>query len=78
MGHDRTQPVDLHGAEGHKAECAERDANAALIAAAPDMLAALKIAREQLRVHANADYPSGDDIEAEDAINAAIQKAEGK
>lgn len=52
-------------------ECIARDvhvdANARLIAAAPDMLEALRVAREALGANA-----------ARDAVDAAIAKAEGK
>lgn len=48
-------------------EPGEREANARLIAAAPDLLAACKAALDM-----------GDEFEAEKMIRAAIAKAEGK
>jgi len=59
--------------QGYKTECAERDANASLIAAAPDLLAALK---QQTHALVAGGYdPRSKAIE--DA-RAAIAKAEGQ
>jgi hypothetical protein len=60
---------------GHRAECAERDANARLIAAAPDLLAALK---KCLNFIENVDANFGTKISAADDARAAIAKAEGR
>jgi hypothetical protein len=53
----------------------QRLADAALIAAAPDLLAALKSAREQLQLYEAA--ASGENYN-DTRINAAIAKAEGR
>jgi hypothetical protein len=59
---------------GHRAECAERDANARLIAAAPDLLAALKAAIEDTGWA----YASFCRCEVCEQVRAAIAKAEGR
>lgn len=53
----------------------EREANAALIKAAPDLLAALKLAREAL---AEIEEREDDVFVGMDEIDAAIAKAEGR
>lgn len=61
--------------KGHEVVCAERDANATLIAAAPELLAALELARAFL-----SDEPC-DRQAKRDALTkvcAAIAKAEGR
>jgi hypothetical protein len=67
--------------EGWMTECAERDANARLMAAAPDMLDALKEARDHVLM-ALKDHPVGERLSAlqtaYDAMCAALAKAEGK
>jgi hypothetical protein len=57
----------------------ERDANARLIAAAPDLLEALKYCRDLLEDVNGFDYRP-DDVAANEwaAVRAAIAKAEGK
>jgi hypothetical protein len=52
-------------------------ANARLIAAAPDLLAALKHAQEAMAWHGGCDFEAADGKRAEDVIAAAIAKAEG-
>lgn len=58
----------------------EREANARLIAAAPDLLAALKTARECIVYcsRAHNDVQSGEGFPVELFIDAAIAKAEGR
>jgi hypothetical protein len=58
----------------------EVEANATLIAAAPDMLAALKLARECIAYcrMAHKDAQSGDGMPVEVILDAAIAKAEGR
>lgn len=69
--------------KGHQTECAERDANARLIAAAPELLDALKLALQGLDVAAS-NSPDTDEhafigyVLAADKARAAIAKAEGK
>lgn len=55
--------------EGNRHICAERDANARLIVAAPDLLQMLKVAQLWLDVDGRYDMQG---------INAAISKAEGR
>lgn len=65
---------------GYMAQCAERDANARLIAAAPEMLEALKLAREYVvRVHGTIASAQGHentivkpDIDKIDAVLAKV------
>lgn len=66
IAHIECQTVFKRG-QGHLADCAERDANARLIAAAPDMLAACKLA---LGLCVG---PSGE----RQALEGAIAKADG-
>lgn len=51
-------------------ECEPRQANARLIAAAPELLEALKVAREAI-------WNGGDTVKAIAAIDRAIARAEG-
>jgi hypothetical protein len=68
--------------QGNHAECAERDANARLIAAAPDLLAALKRLCTQFPTDADmaeagwANDAINEACAAYDAARAAISKAE--
>lgn len=55
--------------QGHAAECAERDANARLIAAAPDLLTMIRIAASQLETGV-------DPLQVAQQCRAAIAKAE--
>ena len=61
--------ADFPRGQGHNSECAERDANARLIAAAPDMYAALEMAKLWL------DFDGRFDMQG---INAALAKARGQ
>lgn len=64
---------------GHQTECAERDANAALIAAAPDLLAALElIEKRMVREAAEAFELSTNEIDCLEIARAAIAKAKGQ
>ena len=55
--------------KGHEVACAERDANARLIAAAPDLLNACKLALMGFELNAAIDWSE---------LERAIAKAEGK
>jgi hypothetical protein len=55
----------------------EHDANGRLIAAAPDLLAALRLAQEAMRAPLD-DWKGEIERKALDAARAAIAKAEGK
>lgn len=73
--------ADLHSevakVYGHTPDCAE--GNARLIAAAPELLEALKLARKCIAYcrKAHKDIQSGDGIPVEKFLDAAIAKAEG-
>ncbi len=75
---DRVALVDMQTkvkrGTAYKAECPERDANARLIAAAPDLLAALKVA-QKLAASGPAPLPPSDPRWAQ--IADAIAKAGG-
>jgi len=66
--------ADYKRGTGHKAQCAERDANARLIAAAPDLLEALKAVMEALI----ADLPQAEGGPTVQGALAVIDKAEGR
>lgn len=61
-----------------KLDIDEREANARLIAAAPELLAALRVAREYMDAHEDASgYESDKRTRDLAAIDAAISRAEG-
>ena len=64
-----TSQTDFPRGQGHNSECTERDANAHLIAAAPDLYAALEMAQLWLSVDGRFDMQG---------INAALAKARGE
>ena len=69
--------------KGHEVVCAERDANATLIAAAPELLAALLALADRVAVVIESDADDGKPEDAElrtawDAAGVAIAKAEGR
>jgi hypothetical protein len=66
--------ADYKRGTGHKAQCEARDANARLIAAAPDLLEALKAVMEALI----ADLPQAEGGPTVQGALAAIAKAEGQ
>jgi|688.fasta_scaffold852612_2 hypothetical protein len=61
---------------GHVAYCHYR--NAPLIAAAPEMLAALKKCKQALKNYIDSGYDEDEDQEAYTAAMAALRKAEGR
>jgi hypothetical protein len=67
--------IDYKRGKGHEVECAERDANARLIAAAPDLLSALIELRD--KVKASGHFEGREYVQLGIAINAAIDKATG-
>ena len=64
------------GSDVHQT-CAELDADRVLIAAAPELLEALKLAAHCLQWHA-AQHPAGMDCKALEDARAAIAKAKGQ
>jgi hypothetical protein len=58
--------------------CGESDANARLIASAPDLLAALKLCKQALKNYIDSGYDEDEDQEAYAAAMAAIARAEGR
>lgn len=75
QGDKRIACVDMHAdykrGERHKTECPERDANARLIAAAPDLLAALEAAADLMEQE---DFAT---LTLVPKLRAAIAKAKG-
>ena len=71
-----TCQADFKRGTGHRAECEIRDANAALIAAAPELLEALRDCVEAFQMRSF----GGDEGQVRACINArtAIAKAEGR
>jgi hypothetical protein len=69
--------TDFKRGQGWKAKCITRDANARLIAAAPDMLAALRAVLDHLHIAMQGpDFAETAILDAFDAAKEAIAKAE--
>ena len=68
------RPYSVHGTDHHNVAAAVSEEIARLIAAAPDMLEALKIAMDYMSFH-NGEYDCQDQL---DLINAAIARATGE
>lgn len=65
--------------QGYKAQCPERDANAALIAAAPEMHDALSLAEDLLARLLDSDHGgTPEELAILEAVRAALAKADGR